>query len=98
MKDAADRRKELEKQHAEALSQLREKQAALEGVLGSSMDRKAYAETIEALQVNPKLKIINEKKWAGNRFQIPDYKHHVLKVRLVLIQVIEFNSWVRTKN
>ena len=51
MKEAADRRKELEKQHAEALQQLRQKQMALECALVSAEDKKAYAETIQALQV-----------------------------------------------
>lgn len=47
MKDAADKRRELERQHAEALAQLREQQATL-----SDTSRKASVEVVEALQVS----------------------------------------------
>jgi len=56
MRDAADKRKELEQQHAEALSQLRDKQSELQRLMKyststSSEKKSKNYETIEALQV-----------------------------------------------
>jgi hypothetical protein len=54
MRDAADKRKELEQQHAEALSQLRDKQTELQRLTKystSSEKKSKNYETIEALQV-----------------------------------------------
>jgi ribosomal protein L9 len=56
MRDAADKRKELEQQHAEALSQLRDKQSELQRLTKfstntSSEKKSKNYETIEALQV-----------------------------------------------
>lgn len=56
MRDAADKRKELERQHAEALSQLRDKQSELQRLTKfstntSSEKKNKNYETIEALQV-----------------------------------------------
>ncbi|KAJ4445289.1 hypothetical protein ANN_07093 [Periplaneta americana] len=55
MRDAADKRKELEQQHAEALTQLRDKQSELQRLTkfstSTSSDKKSKSyETIEALQ------------------------------------------------
>jgi len=55
MRDAADKRKELEQQHAEALSQLRDKQSELQRLMKyststSSEKKSKNYETIEALQ------------------------------------------------
>jgi len=56
MRDAAEKRKELEQQHAEALSQLRDKQSELQRLMKyststSSEKKSKNYETIEALQV-----------------------------------------------
>lgn len=66
MKDAADKRRELERQHAEALAQLREQQAALSG---TDKNRKASVEVVEALQVCTPLEfIVVSLSWAQIRF------------------------------
>ena len=51
MREATDKRKELEKEHSEALTQLKEKQIEVQRKLGSSDKAKAY-ESIETLQVS----------------------------------------------
>ncbi|KAK4316383.1 hypothetical protein Pmani_012436 [Petrolisthes manimaculis] len=51
MKDAADKRRKLEQQHAEALAQLRDHQAALhDASKATEKDRKGTVEVVEALQ------------------------------------------------
>lgn len=53
MKDAADKRRKLEQQHAEALAQLRDHQAALhDASKATEKDRKGTVEVVEALQVS----------------------------------------------
>ncbi|RXG56729.1 RIMS-binding protein 2 [Armadillidium vulgare] len=94
MKDAADRRKELEKQHAEALSQLREKQAALEGAIGrhgSYADKKAYSETIEALQ--SKIRELEKKA------EVQSLRHEELLLEMQSLKKTHSspkNSWSRS--
>lgn len=55
MREAADKRKELEREHAEVLTQLREKQNEVQRIskqsCSSSIDRNKSYETVEALQV-----------------------------------------------
>ena len=52
MKDAADKRRDIEKQHADAVAQLREKQAELNHpIKHTHKDRQAALEAVEALQV-----------------------------------------------
>ena len=48
MKEATEKRNVLEKQHAEALAQLKEKQQALKN---DPKDKKAITDTIDGLQV-----------------------------------------------
>ncbi|KAK8726970.1 hypothetical protein OTU49_009851, partial [Cherax quadricarinatus] len=51
MKDAADKRRDLERQHAEALAQLRERQASIaDPSKANEKERKASVEVVEALQ------------------------------------------------
>lgn len=52
MREATDKRKELEREHSEALTQLKEKQTEVQRKLGTASDKAKAYENIETLQVS----------------------------------------------
>lgn len=54
MRDASDKRKELEREHSEALTLLREKQNEVQRKLGNTSEKTKAYESIETLQVKVK--------------------------------------------
>lgn len=51
MREASEKRKELEREHTEALTQLRDKQNAVQRKLGNTTEKSKACESIESLQV-----------------------------------------------
>lgn len=51
MREASEKRKELEREHTEALTQLRDKQNAVQRKLGNTSEKSKACESIESLQV-----------------------------------------------
>ena len=51
MKEATEKRRLLEKQHSEAVTQLKEKQQILNNVCTPVKERKGVSDTIDGLQV-----------------------------------------------
>lgn len=54
MRDASDKRKELEREHSEALTLLREKQNEVQRKLANTSEKTKAYESIETLQVKVK--------------------------------------------
>ncbi|XP_042864732.1 uncharacterized protein LOC122248652 isoform X5 [Penaeus japonicus] len=92
MKEAADKRRELERQHAEALAQLRERQAAISDTSRyNDKDRKASVEVIEALQ--SKIRELEKKAEAQN------LRHEELLLEMQSLKKSQGspkNSWSRS--
>nr|XP_027233666.1 nuclear pore complex protein DDB_G0274915-like isoform X2 [Penaeus vannamei] len=92
MKEAADKRRELERQHAEALAQLRERQSAISDTSRyNDKDRKASVEVIEALQ--SKIRELEKKAEAQN------LRHEELLLEMQSLKKAQGspkNSWSRS--
>lgn len=55
MREASEKRKELEREHSEALTELRDKQNAVQRKLGNTSEKSKACESIESLQVGVSL-------------------------------------------
>ncbi|XP_069188528.1 RIMS-binding protein 3 isoform X14 [Procambarus clarkii] len=92
MKDAADKRRDLERQHAEALAQLRERQASIaDPSKANEKERKASVEVVEALQ--SKIRELEKKA------EVQNLRHEELLLEMQSLKKAQGspkNSWTRS--
>lgn len=92
MKDAADKRRDLERQHAEALAQLRERQASIaDPSKANEKERKASVEVVEALQ--SKIRELEKKA------EVQNLRHEELLLEMQSLkkaQTSSKSSWTRS--
>ncbi|KAG8242483.1 benzodiazepine receptor binding [Homalodisca vitripennis] len=90
MREASDKRKELEREHTEALTQLREKQNEIQRKLGNTNDKTKAYESIESLQ--SKIRELEKKA------ELQNVRHEELMLEMAAIKRTAQNKTERSNN